>query len=199
MSFLANLPDYVLGGMVDRRILLASLSTLVVVAMFRYLQVLLLLTISILAIGANIPSELASELGISQGALIISLGMLIAITLLNRVARLLPTDKTAPATEFIDGRQAMLDAIAKGDQATVRSLLAMNVSVNFVQQDTTPLHLAAAKGYPDIVKFLIEHGADCHVRDANGLTPLEIALAQKKFPRTTEILYQHEKSFMRHS
>lgn len=188
MSFLANIPDSLLGNLVDKRILLVALATLVVVAMFRYLRMLLLFTISILAIGANLPAEMAFKLGISQTALLVSLGFVVAITLLNRYLNWLPTDKLPPSPEIGDVRQALLAAIEKGDKAAVQRLLAMNANVNFTLYGTTPLHLAAEKGYPEIVRLLIAYGADFHKENAEGKTPLDVALAKMKFIQTEEIL-----------
>ncbi len=193
MSFLANLPDSLLDNLVDRKALLAALTALVVVALFRYLQMFLLLTISILAIGANLPAELAASLGISQLALLVSLGSLIAITLINRMAKLLPTGTGMPSDEIDNVRQEMLEAIAKGDHATIQKLLVMNVGVNFTLNGTTPLHMAAEKGYPEIARMLIGQGADYLAKNAEGKTPLEIALAKKKFIQTEEILYNVSK------
>jgi hypothetical protein len=190
MSFLANLPDHMLGNLVDKRVLLAALTVLVIVAMFRYLQILLLATISILAIGANLPAELASALGISKLVLLISLGSLIAIALLNRVVKLLPTENATSSSEIADTRRVMLAAIAKGDQATLQRLLIMNADVNFSLDGTTPLHLAAGKGYPEIVRMLIGYGADFRVKNAEGKTALEVAQAKKKFMQTEEILHR---------
>jgi len=200
MSFLANMPDAWLGNVVDKKVILAALTVLVIVAMFRYLQFLLLATITILAIGANLPAELAFSLGISQLVLLVVLGALIAIALLNRAVKLLPTDKTARDAESndtasINGREAMMTAIAKGDQATVLRLLVMNESVNFTENGTTPLHLAAEKGYPDIVRLLISHGADFRMKNAEGMTALEVALAKKKFVKTQEILHTVSKPY----
>ncbi|VVC83158.1 ankyrin repeat domain-containing protein [Sideroxydans sp. CL21] len=188
MSFIANIPDSILGNVVDRKILLVALATLVVVAMFRYLQMLLLLTISILAIGANLPAEMASMLGISQLALLVSLGVIVTITLLNRFMNWLPTDKELPLPEIGDVRQALLAAIEKGDKSSVQRLLAMNANVNFTLNGTTPLHLAAEKGYPEIVRLLIGYGADFQKENAEGKTPLDVALAKMKFIQTEEIL-----------
>ncbi|MBI5891739.1 MAG: ankyrin repeat domain-containing protein [Nitrosomonadales bacterium] len=189
MSLIANLPDDMLGKMVDKKLLLAGLIALVVVALFRYLQIYLLLTITILAIGANLPDEMASALGISRIAMIVSLGTLIALALLNRVIRLLPVGMEAHADEVNDAREDLMAAIAKGDQVTVLRLLVMNVNVNFTENGTTPLHLAAEKGYPEIVRTLIQYGADYRKKNAEGKTALEIALAKKKFIQTTEILH----------
>lgn len=194
MSFLANLPDSISEDMVDRKVLLAALAALVIVAMFRYLQMMLLLTISILAIGANLPSELASQLGISQLALLLSLGALIAISLLNRAVPLLPVERETPAQKIANARQTLMEAIAKGDVAAIQQLLAMKLNVNFIQDGTSPLHLAAAKGYPEIVRLLLGNGAVFHMKNAEGQTPLDIALTQKKFVQTTEILFNANKT-----
>jgi hypothetical protein len=195
MSLLANLPEDMLGNLVDKKMLLIALTGLIVVAMFRYLQMFLLLLITILAIGANLPSELASALGISKMALIVSLGALIVAALLNRVVRVLPMGSDTSSNESLDERQAMFEAIAKGDQVTLHRMLVMNVDVNFTQDGSTPLHLAAEKGYPDIVRLLINFGADFRKKNAEGKTALEIALSKKKFVRTTEILHSASKPY----
>lgn len=167
MSFLANLPDNVLGGLVDRRALVASLVAVVVVAMFRYLQMMLLMTICILAIGANLPAELALQLGISQPALLVSLGILVAMTLVNRATRLLPMGTETAGELIIDTRRALLAAIEERDVAAVQRMLAKGLNVNFVQDGMIPLHLASEKGYTEIVELLISRGAVFQVKNAN--------------------------------
>jgi len=195
MSFLANVPDSVLGDLVDKKIVLVALTTLVVVAMFRYLQMLLLFTISILAIGANLPADMASALGISQLALLVSLGVLVAITLANRVLNWLPTENDAAKSGGGDMRQAILAAIAKGDQLALQSMLLVHPSVNFTLNGTTPLHLAAERGYPDIVRLLVGYGADFRQKNAYGKTPLEVALARTKFIQTEDILFNSNRTY----
>lgn len=193
MSLLANLPESISANVIDKRVLLIGLGGMVVVAMFRYLQIFLLLVISILAIGANLPEELASGLGISKTVLLVSLGALISIALLNRFVRFLPVGfETAPG-ELVDERDAMLTAIVRGDQVMLQRLLAMNASPNFTFNGTTPLHLAAERGYPEMVRLLISYGADYRKKNAEGLTALEIALTKKKFIQTTEILHSASK------
>ena len=73
----------------------------------------------------------------------------------------------------------MLTAISKGDIATLHRLLVMHVGVNFTQDGLTPIHLAVEKGYSDIVQIMIHHGADFRMKNAEGKTPLDIALAKK--------------------
>lgn len=43
------------------------------------------------------------------------------------------------------------------------------------KEGLTPLHVAAAGGYGDAVRMLMEQGAAADVRDDNGRTPLELA------------------------
>ena len=195
MSLLANLPDEIRGSVVDKRLLLAALIAMVVVALFRYVQIYLLLLISILAIGANLPSDMASALGISQVAMIVSLAALIGMALLNRAVKFLPVHPDTATEERPDERQDLLEAIARGDQATVNRLLVMHVNANFFDNGTTPLHLAAEKGYPEIVQLLINYGADFRKKNAEGKTALEIALDKKKFVQTTEILHNVSKPY----
>jgi ankyrin repeat protein len=197
MSFLANLPDNMLGSLVDRKVLLVALTSLVVVAMFRYLQMMLLLTICVLAIGANLPSELAAQLGISQLALLVSLGGLIGITLLNRVLKLLPTHKESldEVEEEEDRWKVMLAAISKGDVAAVQQMLIWNYSVNFSLNGVTPLHLAAEKGHSEIVRMLIKYGADYRRKNAEGKTALEIGIEKHKRVSTTDIAYKADNPY----
>ncbi len=202
MSLLANLPEGYESGLINRKMLLASMVAVVVIAMFRYLQMLVLLVISILAIGANLPQDLAEDIGVSQTVLLASLGCLIAITLLNRAFKVLPTHAGEPLEtpdEVVDdildldaasARHRMLFAIARGDITTVRILLDMHTGVNFSINGTTPLHQATEKGYSNIVQLLIDNGADLLAKNAEGKIPLDIALAVKKFVRTTNILYE---------
>jgi ankyrin repeat protein len=42
----------------------------------------------------------------------------------------------------------------------------------------TALHIASAQGYADVVKLLVEQGADLNARNAKGLTPLGALLAR---------------------
>ncbi len=215
MGLLANLPESVGGSMVDRKVVLATLIAVVVIALCRYLQVLLLTAIVVLAIGANLPGEMAEALGISQLALMADLGVIVVITLANRTLRLLPIgneflERSGAGETFVPefaslvpnaetANEFMLTAISKGDIAALRLLLAMKASVNYSLHGTTPLHLAAEKGYSNIIELLLEHGADPHAVNAEGKTPLEVALTKKKFARTTELLFNVTKFLPTHA
>ncbi|KPK48676.1 MAG: hypothetical protein AMS22_14955, partial [Thiotrichales bacterium SG8_50] len=61
-----------------------------------------------------------------------------------------------------------------------------NVNVRTVN-GTTPLMVASSKGYSDIVKLLLDHGADPRAKKADGVSALAIA-EHGGFSRTVDIL-----------
>ena len=83
------------------------------------------------------------------------------------------------------------DAARKGDAATVKRLLDEGVDVNTkFRYGTTALFFACDHGHVDVVKVLLDKGADLTVKDSfYGFTPLRLAVspAQKKKPEHTEI------------
>jgi ankyrin repeat protein len=44
-----------------------------------------------------------------------------------------------------------------------------------VDDASTPLHLASTKGYVDVARMSVEHGADVSAQDKDGRTPLQLA------------------------
>jgi ankyrin repeat protein len=64
----------------------------------------------------------------------------------------------------------------------VESLLKLGLDVNGTTEPTglTPLHLAAGEGHLDIVKLLLEHGADINARSAFRVTPLALAARDRQ-------------------
>lgn len=189
MSFAANLPDQLIGTILDKKLLLLVLTASVVIALFRYLRLVLFLAIVILAIGANLPQEFALNMGINPKIMLVVLGFMVTLALLNYVFSLMPTGIEEHTAEAIDTRYELLLAISKGDQARVSELLAMNIEVNFFEEGITPLHLAAEKGYPEIVRLLVNSGADIDALNEAGQKPVEIAL-DKRFVRSAEILFK---------
>jgi ankyrin repeat protein len=64
-----------------------------------------------------------------------------------------------------------LDALATAD-----ALLAAGASINELDaRGRTALHYAAAAGYTDVAKSLVEQGADLMAADTDGVTPLDAA------------------------
>lgn len=194
MSFIANLPDHVVGNLVDKKLLLLVLVTSTVIALFRYLRLMLFLAMVILAMGANIPQEFAESMGFNPMIMLVALGFLLTVSLLNYAFRLLPTGVEEAVAEAPDTRFELLTAIYKGDHTKVFELLNKDANVNFFEQGFTPLHLAVERGYPDIVRMLVNSGADIEAQNAEGKTPIEVAL-DKKFIRSSEILFRAAKFY----
>lgn len=69
-------------------------------------------------------------------------------------------------------------AASQGDLNEVQKSLALGIDVNKGDYDKrTALHLAASEGNDNIVKYLIDKGADINVKDRWGHTPLDDAKA----------------------
>ena len=106
------------------------------------------------------------------------------LTTLVAVIALMQTPAASKADE-------LQDAARKGDASAVRKLLDDGVDVNTkFRYGTTALFFACDHGHVDVVKVLLEKGADLTVKDSfYGFTPLMLAVspAQKRRPEHTEI------------
>lgn len=208
MAFGANLPDGLLGNVVDRKLLLVALVVTVFISLFRYLKLMLFLTVSVLAIGANLPDQLASQLGISRPAMIVASGMLVAMALMYKAYYRRQDEQEEAAAEAYEtapqeeageqvanhlrdtpeSRFALLAAIMNGDFAALHQLLITDVEVNFSQDGYIPIFLAVEKGNVDMVLLLLIHGAKLRIKNQHGLTPFDLAL-KLKFSRIAKILH----------
>jgi hypothetical protein len=87
--------------------------------------------------------------------------------------------------------EQLQDAARKGDAATVKKLLDDGVDVNTrFRYNATALFYACDHGHLEVVKVLLDKGADLAVKDTfYGFTPLALATgpAQKKKPEHAEI------------
>jgi len=87
--------------------------------------------------------------------------------------------------------EQLQDAARKGDAATVKKLLDEGVDVDTrFRYNTTAMFYASDHGHVDVVRVLLDKGADLTIKDSfYGLTPLMLAVrpAQKKRPEHTEI------------
>ena len=83
---------------------------------------------------------------------------------------------------------AACTSAASGDLETIMRLHVQGLDLNHGDYDKrTPLHLASAAGHLEIVKYLVEQGAETSPRDRWGATPLNDA----QDPQIIEYLEQH--------
>lgn len=68
-------------------------------------------------------------------------------------------------------------AIVKGDAETVARMIELGTDVNEQSKGKAPLHYAARYNRADIVKMLIENGADLEAKSNTGLTAIDFAKA----------------------
>lgn len=183
-----NLPEQWTESLIDRRFLLGALIGFVAIALIRYLKFALLLAMALLAIGANLPSEIAKEFGVDPQIALLGVVVMVVISLSNKILKL-PTglDKTG-RTKTVHGAAALFSAILKGRIAVVQSLVGQGVNVNVrTISGKTPLMAACYKGYSDIVHLLVESGADVNGKDSSGDTAIKIA-KRNGFGRIVELL-----------
>jgi hypothetical protein len=143
LSITANLPDSIVGDFINKDILLSVLATVIVIALFRYLRWMLFLIVTILALGANLPEQLAAVVHVDSVVMVATLVVLVLISLLNHVFKLLPTEAAIKRTDSSHSRKAVLEAVKTGNLNKLKRLLKMNVEVNFLQDGTSPAHIVA--------------------------------------------------------
>jgi ankyrin repeat protein len=87
---------------------------------------------------------------------------------LRGVRELLSRGQVAIEARTPDGWTALHEAVVHGAEMT-RLFLEAGANANVASRDGyTPLHRAAAKGLPEVMELLVQHGADVWATDANG-------------------------------
>ncbi|MBW5411152.1 hypothetical protein E6A50_12345, partial [Brachyspira hampsonii] len=76
----------------------------------------------------------------------------------------------------IDGYDELMNAVSKGDMKSLEKLIKDDTDLNKQYDNITPLNLAAARNDKEMVKFLVEKGADINLEDGYGYTPLMKAI-----------------------
>ncbi len=176
----ANLPVDILRPYgIEPRYIVAVLGIMVVLAMFFYLRFFFFLLYVLLAIGANVPEQWAAALGLSQVALLVTLGAMVGLSLLNYGIKLLPSGLEKPDTEqkqSIEGTKALLSAIERGNTPQVKQILAIGIDPNLASDGgITPLMQAAQLGYVDMVEALLTAGANPAQTNTEGQTARDLA------------------------
>src|SRR5207342_3082909 len=110
-----------------------------------------------------------------------------ALIMAAMVAAIVALTQAPPPTKA----EQLQDAARKGDAAAVTKLLDDGVDVNTkFRYNATALFYACDHGHLEVVKVLLDHGADMSIKDTfYGFTPLALATgpAQKKKPEHSEI------------
>jgi ankyrin repeat protein len=73
------------------------------------------------------------------------------------------------------GEQKLIDACIKTDIAAVRNLLDQGIDVNCKFKKSSPLIQATLSGCFDLIKLLLERGADVSVKSRRGKTAKDYA------------------------
>lgn len=86
-----------------------------------------------------------------------------------------------PRLRFHDEEERLFRAARHGDRAGVERSIAAGGRVNAASpvDQKTALFRAAVFGHADVVRVLLEHGADPEARGADGQTALEVTLAAR--------------------
>ncbi|PCG18900.1 ankyrin repeat domain-containing protein [Brachyspira sp. G79] len=88
----------------------------------------------------------------------------------------------------IDGYDELMNAISKGDMKELEKLIKDDTDLNKQYDNITPLGLAAARNDKEMVKFLVEKGADINLEDGYGYTPLIIAMKYRNIGLVKDII-----------
>ena len=108
------------------------------------------------------------------------------------VLRIFNASLSLAALIFLGGCTSIQTTARDGNLEEVKRQLAWGVNVNSesLRMHNTALHMSAYKGHVEIVKYLLEKGANPNVRQESGVTPLAFA-AIGGHTEVMEILIAH--------
>lgn len=83
---------------------------------------------------------------------------------------------------FSKDEYSLYKSVYLGQKSKVKKLIdnGVNVNVHSPNSHRTPLHLAASKGKMEMVKILVENGANLEITNSDGKTPLYSAIESSR-------------------
>jgi uncharacterized protein len=178
-ALIANLPEASLAEYsINRNYVLGFLALVVFLALFLYLKFQFFFMVVLLALGANMPVQVAESLGISRWPLVIALALMVGVSLINYVVAMLPTGlEPKPKEKSAEGIKALFYAIEKGNLVYAQKIMGMNFDPNMIAENGySPLMYAAMRGDARMVELLLRNGADVNMMSDHGDTAIELAL-----------------------
>ncbi|WP_157150874.1 ankyrin repeat domain-containing protein [Brachyspira sp. SAP_772] len=91
-------------------------------------------------------------------------------------------------TDNINGYDELMNAVSKGDMKALEKLIKDDTDLNKEYDKITPLNLAAARNDKEMLKFLVEKGADINLEDGYGYTPLIRAMKYRNIGLAKDII-----------
>ncbi|HEX7191738.1 MAG TPA: ankyrin repeat domain-containing protein, partial [Thermoanaerobaculia bacterium] len=95
----------------------------------------------------------------------------------TEVRQLLARGADPNAPEGVNDWTPLMHAVHKNQLGSVAALLDGHADPNRAVNGGTPLMMAAGYGYTPIVRLLLARGADPHIRDLDGETAVDYAVA----------------------
>lgn len=178
-AVIANLPAESISELgVNPDYLIAALGSAVMIGLFLYLKFFFFAAVVLLILGANLPDQIAERFAISKIPLILALATMVGVSLINHMAKVLPTGlEPRPKEKSPEGVRALFYAIEKNNVAYGQKVLTMNFDPNLHHDNGyTPLAYAAMKGNPQMVEMFLHNGADPAQTTRDGDTAVELAL-----------------------
>ncbi|QLK11945.1 ankyrin repeat domain-containing protein [Wolbachia endosymbiont of Diaphorina citri] len=81
--------------------------------------------------------------------------------------------------EDVFGRKSIHVAVENNNKNIIEFFLGEGVSIDDVDRSVAPLYYASWNGNFDLVKYLVEKGADINAQDKGGKTSLDAAIDKK--------------------
>jgi hypothetical protein len=181
MSLAANLPQEIIGmSGLGRRLLMIGLLIVLAIALVRYSKLAMVLSVVILAFGANLPQEFAAALDIAPGYFMAALVIIVLFSFANRYLKLPTGLDKAQGFDDHECAQALFGAVIKDRLQEVSQLIAAGLNIDSrSRHGYTALMIAAAKGHGEIIDLLLNNGAKLTLVDPHGRNALQMAREAK--------------------